>query len=118
MSKKRVLYAFGGISTLWSVCPPPKKNSIFNPDQFYFKLKALKEVFITTIFSEQKHQPISNKERTKQIKVLSRSALKKICPLNKKDLYAIFPHIIPAYFTVSTKLYLSKLFSRIYKNVF
>lgn len=73
--EERALYSFGGISTLWSICHP---NGTFNPDRFDFKLKALRDIFRSTVIPEQKQLPDIDTQRVKQIKRITSSALKRI----------------------------------------
>lgn len=72
--EERVLYSFGGISTLWSICHP---NGIFNPDRFDFKLKALRDAFRNEPLPRMKRLPEPKSEKAKQIEFLSKKIFKK-----------------------------------------
>ena len=73
--EKRALYAFGGISTLWSVCHP---NGIFNPDRFDFKLKALRDAFGNEPLTDPKRLPGPKSEKAERIAGIASRVLKRI----------------------------------------
>ena len=73
--EKRALYAFGGISTLWSVCQP---NGTFSPERFDFKLKALRDAFGNEPLTEPKRLPEPKSETAERIAGIAFRVLKRI----------------------------------------